>query len=253
MEDGEPDLSRYFEVARRAKHCSVLTGAGVSAESGMPTFRGEGGLWREFRAEELATQEAFSRNPDLVREWYEYRRGLLEDIEPNDGHRALAMAEEIFEEFTLITQNVDGLHQYAGSTDVVELHGNLRRDRCNDCGAPRREGQEGRYCDCGGPFRPDVVWFGEALPQDAIYRAMGAAGSAELFFSVGTSTVVFPAAQLPYIAKDAGAFVVEVNPEPTPFTPLADLIVRGPSGQWLPLLIEPLMRPAGEGSPEGSR
>ena len=141
MVDGEPDLSLYFEVARRTRRCSVLTGAGVSAESGMPTFRGEGGLWKEFRAEELATQEAFDRNPDLVWEWYEYRRGLLEGIEPNEGHHALARAEEAFEEFTLITQNVDGLHQSAGSKDVVELHGSIRRDRCNDCGASRSEGQ----------------------------------------------------------------------------------------------------------------
>jgi NAD-dependent deacetylase len=182
----------------------------------------------------------------MVLEWYDYRRGILEGIEPNDGHRALAAAESVFEEFTMITQNVDGLHQAAGSTDVVELHGNITRDRCNLCGAPRGQ-SDGRECECGGPFRPDVVWFGEALPSDAIYRAMGAARDADLFFSVGTSTLVYPAAQLPYIAKEAGAFVVEVNPDSTPFTPLADLSIRGPSGQWLPRLIDPLLSDSGGG------
>jgi len=246
MENGEPDLSRYLEVAHGAGRCAVLTGAGVSAESGVPTFRGEQGLWKEYRPEELATPEAFMRNPELVWEWYEYRRGILEGIEPNEGHRTLASAEKIFEEFTLITQNVDGLHQSAGSTDVVELHGNIRRDRCNSCDARRGE-EQGRECACGGLFRPDVVWFGESLPPDAISRAFHAAQSADLFFSVGTSTVVYPAAQLPYLAKEAGAFVVEVNPEPTPFTPLADLSVRGPSGYWLPRLMDPLMPRNGQG------
>ncbi len=240
MEHTEPDLSHYFEVARSVKHCAVLTGAGVSAESGMPTFRGEGGLWKEFRPEELATPEAFARNPELVWEWYDYRRGILEGIEPNEGHRALAAAEKVFDIFTLITQNVDGLHQSAGSSDVIELHGNIRRDRCNICDACRGEG-EGRQCRCGGPYRPDVVWFGESLPQDAIARGFEAAGSSDLFFSIGTSTQVYPAEQLPFVAQDAGAFVVEVNPEPTPLTPLATLSLRGPSGYWMPRLIDPLL------------
>jgi len=247
MESAEPDLSRYFEVAHVANRCAVLTGAGVSVESGMPTFRGEQGLWKEYRPEELATPEAFRRNPELVWEWYEYRRGMLEGIQPNEGHRALASAEKFFGDFTLITQNIDGLHQAAGSTDVVELHGNIRRDRCHDCETGRGE-EEGMECTCGGLFRPDVVWFGEALPPQAISMAFSAAQSADLFFSVGTSTMVYPAAQLPYLAKDAGAFVVEVNPEPTPFTPLADLAVRGSSGQWLPRMLDPLGSPAGGGN-----
>ncbi len=234
----EPDLEQYIARARSARRCAVLTGAGISAESGVPTFRGESGLWKTYRAEELATPEAFARNPDLVREWYDYRRGIIAAVEPNPGHRALAEAEALFEELTLITQNVDGLHEEAGSTDVIELHGNIRRDRCNLCGRYRREG-EGFDCECGGPFRPDVVWFGESLPAGAIERSARAAREADLFFSVGTSTVVYPAAQLPYIAHEAGAFVVEVNPQETPFTALADLSVRGPAGEWLPRLLEP--------------
>ncbi len=238
MNDSAPDLSRYFEVAKGATSCAVLTGAGVSAESGMPTFRGKEGLWKEFRAEELATPEAFERNPDLVWEWYDYRRGIVEGVEPNAGHEALARAEDLFEEFTLITQNVDGLHQQAGSRNVIELHGNIRRDRCHLCSRYREEG-EGRECVCGGPFRPDVVWFGEALPVGAIEEAFRAVSTADLVFTAGTSSQVYPAAQLPYTAKEYGAFVVEVNPEATPFTPLADLSVQGPSGVWLPILLDP--------------
>lgn len=240
-------LATYFEVARSARRCAVLTGAGVSAESGVPTFRGEEGLWKSFRAEELATPEAFARNPEKVREWYQYRRDLLREIEPNEGHRALAEVETAFEEFTLITQNVDGLHAKAGSTDVIELHGNIGKDRCNRCGAIREEG-EGLTCACGGPFRPAVVWFGEPLPAGAVDRAYRAAARSELFFSVGTSTRVYPAARLPYVASDAGAFVVEINPEPTPFTPHADLALRGPSGEWLPRLLGPLYGAAREGA-----
>jgi len=171
MDDATPDLSRYFEVAMSATRCAVFTGAGVSAESGMPTFRGEDGLWKEYRAEELATPEAFQRNPDLVYEWYDYRRGIVAGVEPNAGHEALARAEDLFEEFTLITQNVDGLHQQAGSSNVIELHGNIRRDRCNICGRQREDG-EGRECACGGPYRPDVVWFGESLPVGAVEAAL---------------------------------------------------------------------------------
>jgi NAD-dependent deacetylase len=239
MNEESSDLSKYFEVAGSARRCAVLTGAGVSAESGVPTFRGEEGLWKHFRAEELATPEAFARNPELVREWYEFRRSLLSEIEPNEGHRALADAEGAFDEFTLITQNIDGLHARAGSTDVIELHGNIHQDRCNHCGTFRKS-DEGLTCRCGGPFRPDVVWFGESLPQEAVERAHAAAQSADLFFSIGTSTQVFPAAHLPYVASDSGAFVVEVNPEATPFTLHADMSIRGPSGEWLPTLLDPL-------------
>jgi len=234
----EPDLETYIARARSARRCVVFTGAGISAESGVPTFRGEEGLWKTWRAEELATPEAFARNPELVREWYEYRRGILAGVEPNPGHRALAAAEELFEELILITQNVDGLHEEAGSTDVIELHGNIRRDRCNLC-SRRRRPDEGLECTCGGPFRPDVVWFGESLPPGAIERSARVAQEADIFFTIGTSTLVYPAAQLPYIAREAGVFVVEVNPQETPFTPQADLSVRGAAGEWLPRLLDP--------------
>ena len=237
------DLERYFEAARSAERCAVLTGAGVSAESGVPTFRGENGLWKDYRPEELATPEAFERNPEVVREWYEYRRELLKGIHPNEGHRALVDAAGAFPNFSLITQNVDGLHEEAGSTDVIELHGNIRYDRCHVCHRRRADG-EGLTCTCGGPYRPAVVWFGEPLPEDAIARAFDATQQTDLFFTVGTSSTVYPAAQLPYVAHQAGAFVVEINPAATPFSPMADLRVRGPSGEWLPRLLDPLSHPA---------
>jgi NAD-dependent deacetylase len=240
MADGDGNALRaWAEAARSADRCAVLTGAGISAESGVPTFRGPEGLWKEFRAEELATPEAFARNPALVREWYEFRRSKLAAVEPNPGHRALAALDGRFRSFTLVTQNVDGLHQQAGSRDVVELHGNIRRDRCHRCG--RRQAAGGQLiCDCGGPMRPDVVWFGEVLPAEAVERAWQAAASAEVFLVIGTSALVYPAAQLPYIALEAGAFLVEVNTTRTSITSEADLALQGPAGHWLPRLLEAL-------------
>ncbi|MFO7768437.1 MAG: NAD-dependent deacylase [bacterium] len=231
-----PDLERFFASADEARSCAVFTGAGVSAESGVPTFRGKEGMWKDFKAEELATPEAFERDPDRVLEWYAWRREKIADIEPNPGHEALARAEERFEEFTLITQNIDGLHEQAGSRDVIELHGNILRDRCHVCGSRRGPGEDGPRCTCGGRYRPDVVWFGEMLPQQALERAFQAARSADVFLSVGTSTLVYPAAYLPFMAHEAGAFTVEVNPERTPFSDQADLVLRGASGSWLPRL-----------------
>jgi NAD-dependent deacetylase len=241
----EEALARWAQAARGIERCAVLTGAGISAESGVPTFRGPDGLWKQYRVEELATPEAFERNPALVLEWYHYRRDLLKGIEPNAGHRAIAALEGFFETFTLITQNVDGLHVLAGSTDVVELHGNIRRDRCHRCGR-RAAVPAPRECACGGPMRPDVIWFGELLPADAVERAWRAAATAQLFLVVGTSALVYPAAQLPYLAKEAEAFVVEVNTAPTPFSDEADLVLRGTAGHWLPLLVDALA--AGGGS-----
>ncbi|MFQ6032074.1 MAG: NAD-dependent deacetylase [Candidatus Zixiibacteriota bacterium] len=198
----------------------VLTGAGISAESGVPTFRGEDGLWKKFRPEELATFDAFMANPQLVWEWYEYRRKIIEEIKPNPAHLALVEFQNYFEKFDLITQNVDGLHQQAGSKNVVELHGNLKRNKCIRCGAKYEtldktiQGIPPK-CTCGGNIRPDVVWFGEMLPQEALNYAFGVSSGCDLFFSVGTSAVVHPAASLPLIAKRGGAYVVEVNIEPT--------------------------------------
>jgi len=225
-----------------ARSIAVLTGAGISAESGIPTFRGPGGLWNNHRPEELATPEAFARNPKLSWEWYDWRRQRVSAAQPNPGHRALAGLEQKAAEFTLITQNVDGLHRAAGSRNIIELHGSLWRIRCLGCG---RE-EENRavplrplppQCTCGGLMRPAVVWFGEALPIDAIHRAARAASQCDLLLVCGTSAVVYPAAALPDQAIAAGARVIEVNIEPTPFTDYAHLSLRGRCGEILPQLV----------------
>ena len=239
-----------FTVLKRANHVAVLTGAGVSAESGVPTFRdAQTGLWTKFRPEDLATPEAFTRNPPMVWQWYQERRAAIARVAPNPGHFALAQMQTRFERFTLITQNVDGLHVKAGSTNVIELHGNILKTKCFDCNAPQVIEVETRpddrgappLCDCGKSFcRPDVVWFGEALPIAAIDAAQQAARECDVFFSVGTSTQVFPAADLPFEAKVRGAAVVEINPDETPLTQHADYVLRAPSGIALPLLLEKL-------------
>ncbi|MBD3233106.1 MAG: NAD-dependent protein deacylase [candidate division Zixibacteria bacterium] len=228
---------------KKARRVAVLTGAGVSAESGVPTFRGEHGLWKKFRPEELANFDAFMRNPELVWEWYQYRRSLIYDIEPNPGHFALAKMENAFDEFSLITQNIDGLHQKAGSQRVIELHGNIRRNKCATCGEFHEDEipitqKKVIKCHCGGLIRPDVVWFGEMLPVDAIRNAFEWAESCDIFFSVGTSAIVHPAAQLPITAKQAGIYVVEVNPDKTPITAYVDEHLQGPSGEILPEIIK---------------
>lgn len=210
----------------------ALTGAGISAESGIPTFRGKDGLWNKFRPEELATPEAFFRNPKLVWEWYDWRRGLIAKAEPNEGHRILAKMEKEFPHFYLITQNVDGLHQKAGSKKVIELHGNIWKVKCVNCNC---EAYEYRTplpeippkCEqCGGLLRPGVVWFGESLPMDALQKAYELSKESLICIVIGTSGVVYPAAELPYIAKESGAEVIEVNPEETPISGIADKIFR---------------------------
>ena len=213
----------------------VSTGAGVSAESGVPTFRGEDGLWKKFRPEELASVDAFMANPSLVWEWYAARRHVIHEKTPNAGHRALAEMESLFTGFTLITQNVDGLHQRAGSGNVLELHGNILFSWCTDCGhktdrdLPVDSGAV-PHCPCGS-MRPDVVWFGEALPEEALALAFGAARQCDVFFSIGTSAVVHPAASLPLAAKQAGAYVVEVNMERTGISDHMDEVLLGKSGE----------------------
>jgi NAD-dependent deacetylase len=232
---------RLRSLLKRETRVAVLTGAGISAESGVPTFRGEDGLWKKFRPEELATFDAFMANPELVWEWYEYRRKIVEEIEPNPGHVALVDFQKHFDKFDLITQNVDGLHHRAGSENVIELHGNIRKNKCIRCGRAYEtlEGTLPGYppqCPCGGNIRPDVVWFGEMLPQDAINYAFDASSRCTLFFSVGTSAVIHPAASLPLIAKRNGAYVVEVNVAPTEITHLVDESLMGKSGEILPFL-----------------
>jgi NAD-dependent deacetylase len=198
-------------------------------------------LWERFRPEELATVDAFMANPRLVWEWYHYRRELMSTVEPNPGHQALAKWESFFEDFALITQNVDGLHRRAGSTKVFELHGNILRNKCFACGRPGEapetfDPDNLPRCSCGGLLRPDVVWFGELLPADVLQQAWARTEACELFLSVGTSSVVQPAASLPLLARRHGAYTVEINPEPTPLSEMLDEVLRGPSGMVLPQL-----------------
>lgn len=221
----------------------VVTGAGVSAESGIPTFRDAmSGMWARYRPEELATPEGFRRDPALVWEWYEWRREMVSSAQPNPGHHALARLQHLNPTTRLVTQNVDGLHQRAGSNSVTELHGNLFSNRCLDDGEAVdenswRPGKPPRCPRCGGPVRPGVVWFGEMLPADAIEGAQRAAAQCDLFFSIGTSSVVYPAAQLAQIASDSGAVIVEINPDPTPLTSMSDFALPFASGEALPELV----------------
>jgi NAD-dependent protein deacetylase/lipoamidase len=229
---------------RAAKRMAVLTGAGISAESGVPTFRdAQTGLWARYSAEELATPEAFRRNPRLVWEWYEWRRGLVAAARPNPGHVALAELENRVADFTLITQNVDGLHRQAGSRHVLELHGNILRNKCFEEDTPVEAWEHTAHVPplcprCGSLVRPDVVWFGEMLPQAVLQEAIEASRRCEVFLCVGTSTLVQPAAALPFDALLAGACVVEINPQATPLTSRATFSLRGPSGKGLPEILE---------------
>lgn len=226
---------------RNAKKIVALTGAGISAESGLATFRdAQTGLWSKFRPEELATVEAFRRDPKLVWDWYAWRRESAMNAGPNAGHLALAEMEKRAPGFLLVTQNVDGLHARAGNKRMVELHGNIHRFRCfdNDCASDNFNVEQGRCRSCGGNLRPDVVWFGEMLPPDAINTAVSAAESCDVFFSIGTSSVVYPAADLWRRAKGRGAIVIEINKDSTPLTPLADHSFLGKAGEILPTLVQ---------------
>jgi len=226
----------------RAKSVAVLTGAGVSAESGVPTFRdAQTGLWAKYRPEDLATPRAFLRNPRLVWEWYAWRRELVAGVKPNAAHLALAEMEAAFAQFHLVTQNVDGLHQRAGCRTVIELHGNIMRTKCFSEGTVVTQwpetGDVPPLCPrCGGHLRPDVVWFEEPLPAAEMEQAIKATTSCDVFLSVGTSTVVYPAASLPFEALRKGATVVEINPQATPLTKQAHFVVPGAAGVVLPAL-----------------
>ena len=232
------------ERLRQAQRVAALSGAGMSVESGLPTFRsGTRALWRNQDPMMLATPEAFERDPALVWEWYRERMRSHGAATPNPGHLALVELERRVASFTLITQNVDGLHLRAGSHDVVELHGNVRTSRCVACGRSGPTPLEGPVpprCECGGLLRPNVVWFGESLPPGAFDRAHAAAAKADVFIVAGTSAIVYPAAGLVDVAKLSGAFVVEVNPEDTPATGICDVSVRAPSGVFLPLVVKRL-------------
>lgn len=226
-----------------AQKVVVLSGAGVSAESGISTFRDKDGLWEKFKPEDLATPSAFERNPQLVWEWYAYRRKKIQSVKPNPAHQAIAQMEKFFPEFLLVTQNIDNLHQKAGSKKLVELHGNINRNKCFACEKVISDTKVGSravppLCSCGGYLRPDVVWFGELLHESALELAQRAALEAELFFSVGTSAIVYPAASLPFLAKEAGAFVVEINTEETEISPAVDELLLGKAEEILPGLVE---------------
>ena len=228
-----------------ARQAAALTGAGVSAESGIPTFRDPDGLWEKFDPQELANVEAFLKNPELVQSWYAHRRSLAHEKEPNSGHRALAALEELVPSFTVVTQNVDNLHQRAGSRSVIELHGNITHSYCMDCGQTAdeddlvvlAEGEVATCPTCGGLIRPDVVWFGEMLPEGAMEAAHVAAAQADVFLSIGTSAVVYPAADLPLTAKEHGAYVAEINLEPSAISDAASEVITGKAGELLPRLV----------------
>jgi len=224
---------------------AVLTGAGISAESGLATFRDPDGLWQKFKPQELANIDAFLANPELVQLWYQSRRMAATEASPNSAHFALVELESQSESFTLVTQNVDGLHERAGSKDIVELHGNILRNYCIDCGEQAQldfEATDLACCTaCGGLIRPDVVWFGEQLPQLAIRRAYDVAAEAEVFISIGTSAEVHPAADLPLAARRAGAFVVEININETVLTPYVDVLLSGRAGDVVPKIVEQLI------------
>jgi NAD-dependent protein deacetylase/lipoamidase len=233
-----------ISLLRAASKVAVLTGAGVSQESGLRTFRdSQTGLWAQYKPEELASPEAFARDPKLIWDWYAWRREAVKSVRPNPGHYALASMEKHIPSFSLITQNVDGLHRMAGSQRLLELHGNIQRVRCADCYTFTETWEDDseavpRCQECGGLLRPDVVWFGESLPRDQLEAAVEAARSCDVFFSIGTSGVVQPAASLAFAARNRGAVVVEINAEPTPLTSKADYFLQGKSGEILPELLK---------------
>ncbi len=236
---------KIIEARNIIEHCAsltVLTGAGISAESGVPTFRGRDGLWRNFRSEQLATPDAFWDNPKLVWEWYDWRRTAIKDARPNPGHFALVELENQKKGFTLITQNIDGLHQMAGSRKIIEMHGNIWQIRCTKCGDVQQNHQVPLQeipplCAlCGEIGRPNVVWFGEIIPMEAIDRSLKAIEESEVMLIIGTSGVVEPAASMGLVAKQTDKTVIEINMEYTPNSPLFDFTVLGMSGEILPLL-----------------
>ncbi len=232
---------------RRARSCVMLTGAGVSAESGVPTFRDAiSGTWSNFNVEEFATPEAFRKNPKKVWEWYEYRRNLLKDINPNQGHYAIAELERIYSDFWLVTQNIDGLHRKAGNKNVLEIHGNIYRNKCfeeNTIVDNISVGEEvpPKCPNCGSYVRPDVVWFYEPLPKYEMEKAIEVSSRCDVFIVAGTSAIVYPAAELPIVAKNAGAYVMEINIEKTLISTQRDVTILGKTGIVLPKLTESIM------------
>ena len=240
----------------RGHRATVLTGAGVSAESGVPTFRTKDGLWEQYRIEDVATPDALARNPTLVWEFYEARRANMSHVQPNPGHVALARMDRLFEDVAIVTQNVDGLHRRAGSRQVHEVHGSLWRAHCRvGCGHvvdpfPHPAHEIPPHCVCGDLLRPSVVLFGEILPEDVFAAAAQQARTCDVALSVGTSSTVWPAAGIPFLAAERGAFTIEINPEETELSVHFDVCLRGPSGRVLPELLARAesLRAMGEGA-----
>ncbi|MBH0203564.1 MAG: NAD-dependent deacylase [Nitrospira sp.] len=239
------DLGLLKEKLVAAEAITVLTGAGISADSGVPTFRGADGLWRNFRAEDLATPEAFEQDPRLVWEWYNWRRELIATKQPNDAHKAIVELERRCPNFWLITQNVDGLHRDAGSRNISEIHGNIWTVRCTQCGVT----EENRDLPiailptcrrCRGLLRPHIVWFGESLEAKDLQSSYAALQSSEVCLIIGTSGLVYPAAGFASVAKEAGAFIAEINLDTTPQSALVDISLQGRAKDLVPLLLEPL-------------
>lgn len=247
MQENNPPITIPAELihkVRSAKQITIMTGAGISAESGVPTFRdAQTGLWAKYDPQELATPQAFLQNPKLVWEWYAWRRELVAAARPNAGHKALVQLEQRLPNLALITQNIDGLHEAAGSTKVIELHGNITRTKCFEDGRiieswPETTDIPPRCPECGGLLRPDVVWFHESLPGEALFQANSAAQNCDIYFSIGTSALVQPAASLAHVALRSGATLVEINLEPTLLTRHADFAIHGSAAAILPALVE---------------
>ena len=235
-------IKRAADIITSSKKLLVFTGAGISAESGIPTFRGQDGLWENYRVEDVATPEAFSRNPRLVWKFYSERRRKALSVKPNAAHYAVARLEKLFDDFLVVTQNVDDLHRKAGNKKLLEIHGNLFREKCTACAFIRNSEssyEEPPLCpDCGAMLRPDVVWFGEPLPEKEINEAFEFAEGADVVIVIGTSAVVFPAAQIPFIVCNHGGKVIEVNLEPTPVTDTANVSIFEKCGIVLPKILD---------------
>lgn len=234
-----------IDALRKARSVVVLTGAGVSAESGVPTFRGQEGLWRNYNPQELATPEAFNKDPTLVWEWYDWRRGLIAPLEPNPAHLAIAELEKRSPSFLLITQNIDGLHKKGGSKQMLELHGNIWNVRCVAEGNVTENHDVPLQnippmCSCGAMLRPHIVWFGESLDPHILHQSLQAIEACDFLIVAGTSAVVQPSASFPIMARERGATVLEVNMEPTPISSLVNASLFGKAGELLPQLVASL-------------
>ena len=229
-----------IEKIHSAKSIVFFTGAGVSAESGIPTFRGKDGIWNKLKPEELANFNAFLKNPEMVWEWYKHRKKIVHDSKPNNAHKVISDFQKITPNVTVITQNIDNLHRRAGSRKIFELHGNIERNYCIDCKKPYNDEINLKdtvpRCNCGGLIRPDVVWFGEYLPQDQFIGGESAAKDCDVFFIVGTSAIVYPAASLIFVAKENGAYIIEVNIEGTEISRYSDRSCFGEAGKILPII-----------------